>query len=235
MLDNAVWGYSPKVPSRSRRVTMKSKIMYGAIVLVGILFLQACKDVEAESTPEIPSFFYYECAMDAYRNGWYPENECVEEDQIPTKVMLEMFAEAERDYNIEQIEMFEYEQQQLAQQERERQLAEEQQRQREEAALLSKPDYDLEWFGDDAMGFWVEGWKIVALEDEVTVREISVNRGNCKVTLGVNTEVWPWKHTQLPSTIAYGKVVRFSVPNNCNVREIAVSTSRGSWVSTFTR
>lgn len=212
---------------------MKSKIMFGVIVLISAVFLQACKDSTAESAvDDIPLYAYYECALNTYRNGWAPENECLEENQKPTKAILEIFEEAERDYNIEQIEMFEY---QLAQQERERQLAEEQRRQREEAARLSQPDYDLEWFGDDAMGFWVEGWKIVALENEVTVREISVNRGNCKVTLGVDTEVWPWKHTQLPSTIAYGKVVRFSVPNNCNIREIAVTTSRGSWVSTFTR
>lgn len=216
---------------------MKSKTMFGVIVLISAVFLQACKDSAAESAvDDIPLYAYYECALNTYRNGWAPENECLEENQKPTKAILEIFEEAERDYNIEQIEMFEYQQQQqLAQQERERQLAEEQQRQREEVARLSQPDFALEWFEDYSSGTRAEGWRIVALADQVTVTGVIVNRGNCKATLGADVPLWFMTDAKYPVTLTYGNQARFRVPSNCNVREINVTTSRGSWVSTYTR
>lgn len=200
---------------------MKSKVMFGVIVLIGTMFLQGCKEEELVYEE------VFECALRSIGNGWAPENECVEEGKKPSKAALVIFEEAEQAHINAMMQMYEEE-------EEERRLAEEQRR-RQEAARNAEPDFALEWFEDYSQGILVEGWRIVALEDQVTVTGVIVNRGNCKATLGADVPLWFMTEAKYPVTLTYGNQARFRVPSNCNVREITVSTSRGSWVTTFTR
>lgn len=94
------------------------------------------------------------------------------------------------------------------------------------SACSSDPDFDLNvsMGADPIFGTPYEMILITAKDDEVELEEVVVNRGNCEV----NTK-------ELPVTLGYGEARRFGVrADECDVRAVEVTTSRGSWTEEFT-
>lgn len=72
---------------------------------------------------------------------------------------------------------------------------------------------------------------VTARDDIVTIKNIIVNRGNCRI----NNYKSPFstKETILPATLQYGQSVKVSFYNNCIAYEVKVETDKGSWRFTY--
>lgn len=69
---------------------------------------------------------------------------------------------------------------------------------------------------------------VTARDDSVTVKNIVVNRGNCRIA----NQKFPFttnKETILPATLRYGQSIEVSFYNNCVSSEVNVTTDKGGW------
>lgn len=73
---------------------------------------------------------------------------------------------------------------------------------------------------------------VTARDDGVMVKNIVVNRGNCRIT----NQKYLYssnKETILPATLRYGRSVEVSFYNNCVASEVDVTTGKGGWQYTY--
>lgn len=73
---------------------------------------------------------------------------------------------------------------------------------------------------------------VTSLDDSVKVKNIDVNRGNCRIDnkkfmSSVNNE------TILPITLRYGQSVKVNFYNECVASEVVVTTDKGAWRYTY--
>ncbi|MFZ4170260.1 hypothetical protein ACEV60_16550 [Enterobacter ludwigii] len=73
---------------------------------------------------------------------------------------------------------------------------------------------------------------VTARDDGVMVKNIVVNRGNCRIA----NQKYLYssnKETILPATLRYGQSVEVSFYNNCVASEVDVTTGKGGWQYTY--
>jgi len=73
---------------------------------------------------------------------------------------------------------------------------------------------------------------VTALDDNLTVKSIDVNRGNCRI----DNQKYVYssnKETILPVALRYGQVVSVNFYNNCVASEVVVTTDKGAWRYTY--
>lgn len=72
----------------------------------------------------------------------------------------------------------------------------------------------------------VERLEVVAMADSVEIRDVVVNRGNCKITERVANS--------FPANLTYGGKINVFVMADCpGVREVDITTNAGSWSFSF--
>lgn len=64
-----------------------------------------------------------------------------------------------------------------------------------------------------------------AIADEVTVEDVIVNRGNCKMTA--------YAKSRFPHTLLYGQKADAGFTAGCSVSEVEIVTNEGSWTFNF--
>jgi len=69
--------------------------------------------------------------------------------------------------------------------------------------------------------------KVSSLIDSVSIEDIIVNRGNCKVEGGKNST-----YKIIPKELKFGESVSVGV-TNCNVLQVDVVTNKGDWSETY--
>ncbi|WP_275378867.1 hypothetical protein [Xenorhabdus bovienii] len=72
---------------------------------------------------------------------------------------------------------------------------------------------------------------VTARDDSVTVKNINVNRGNCRIDNYKSP--FSTKETILPATLHYGQSVKVSFYNDCIASEVDVTTDKGAWRFTY--
>ncbi|MCB5302968.1 hypothetical protein [Yersinia bercovieri] len=74
--------------------------------------------------------------------------------------------------------------------------------------------------------------KVTAMVDEVEVKVISANRGNCKIE---NDRVTGIKNgqTRIPKTLKFGQSVTVSFSGPCSATQVDVDTDQGSWTQRY--
>jgi hypothetical protein len=65
--------------------------------------------------------------------------------------------------------------------------------------------------------------ELTSLADEITVTDLTINRGNCKFN----------PHEPLPHTLVYGASFKVDSPSCQNVLEVSIDTDQGSYDFTF--
>lgn len=73
---------------------------------------------------------------------------------------------------------------------------------------------------------------VTALDNNLTVKNIDVNRGNCRI----DNQKYLYssnKETILPVTLHYGQVVSVNFYNDCVASEVVVTTDKGAWRYTY--
>lgn len=72
--------------------------------------------------------------------------------------------------------------------------------------------------------------EVTALEDDLQINNIVVNRGNCVVKLGAFNQ----RPKHFPITLQYGQslIARTSM-RGCNLREVTAETNKGNWTWTW--
>lgn len=73
---------------------------------------------------------------------------------------------------------------------------------------------------------------VTARDDTVTVKNIDVNRGHCRI----DNQKYLYsskKDTILPATLQYGESVKVNFYNNCVASEVVVTTDKGAWRITY--
>lgn len=71
--------------------------------------------------------------------------------------------------------------------------------------------------------------KVRALEDNVTVEDLIVNRGNCKIE---NTDFLGGRPV-LPKKLKFGESVSVSFSGPCEASQVDVVTNKGRWTLTY--
>jgi hypothetical protein len=115
----------------------------------------------------------------------------------------------------------------------------------------------VRWNFDDLMD--VKRIEITVMVDQLTVTDVVVNKGNCRIATnfdgayelsihdmaktlgealtGKPAEELPRDHdpaSDFPLKGAYGDVIKVYVPESCNVLRIEMETDQGQWTSQFT-
>ena len=97
--------------------------------------------------------------------------------------------------------------------------------------LDSKPNVDIETRDkiNPLFGIPYVQVKARALDDNVTVEDIIVNRGNCKIE---NVEFMS-KKPILPKTLKFGESVSVSFSGPCQASQVDVVTNKGRWSQSY--
>ena len=94
------------------------------------------------------------------------------------------------------------------------------------SACSSDPDFEVTISAERnpfSGGLW-ENITITAIEDQVELSDVVINRGDCK-----------YSRKKLPAHLTYGESLTISVSaTRCDVRELQVTTASGSWTQEFT-
>lgn len=67
--------------------------------------------------------------------------------------------------------------------------------------------------------------KITAIADKAEIKDIVVNRGNCRV----DKKYAITGRSMLPKTLNYGESITFFVLSSCSVLQVDVITDQGNW------
>lgn len=78
---------------------------------------------------------------------------------------------------------------------------------------------------DPIFGISVNFLEITAISDQVTIEGAEINRGNCKIT--------PTSQKDLPAKLKFGQKLNIILMAGCDIREVSMNTSSGSWEYTF--
>lgn len=97
--------------------------------------------------------------------------------------------------------------------------------------LSSEPDVEIETRDKVNPVFHVHYVKVKvrAIEDEVTVKDIIVNRGNCQIE---NINAFNGQ-PMLPKTLKFGESVDVAFSAPCEASQVDVVTNKGSWSETY--
>lgn len=74
---------------------------------------------------------------------------------------------------------------------------------------------------------------IQSLTDKITLNDVVVNRGNCRIRKMPAVYMGSKPVPLVPSILVYGKEVAIRIDGPCNVAEINVITDQGSWVMKY--
>lgn len=97
--------------------------------------------------------------------------------------------------------------------------------------LDSTPNVDLETQNkvNPVFGISYVLVKVKALEDNVTVEDLIVNRGNCKIE---NTDFLSSRPI-LPKKLKFGESVSVSFSGPCEASQVDVVTNKGRWTLSY--
>ncbi|MCE7525428.1 DUF6694 family lipoprotein [Alloalcanivorax xenomutans] len=73
---------------------------------------------------------------------------------------------------------------------------------------------------------------ILSLVDELEIKELTVNRGNCRIYRVMEGPGGSLRHP-LPKKIKYGETLKIQVDHQCNIIEAQIVTDHGSGTYTF--
>lgn len=95
----------------------------------------------------------------------------------------------------------------------------------------SKPAVEIETFNKVNPLFNVKyvQVKIKSIVDEVVIKDVTVNRGNCKIE---NRNVLSGKPI-FPAKLKFGESVSVSFTAPCEATEVSVDTSDGGWTVSY--
>jgi len=95
----------------------------------------------------------------------------------------------------------------------------------------SEPNIDIETYDkvNQIFGIKYVEVKVKAISDEVTVEDVIVNRGNCKIE---NKNILTGKSI-LPKKLKFGDSVSVSFSGPCEAAQVDVVTSDGSWTVSY--
>lgn len=95
----------------------------------------------------------------------------------------------------------------------------------------SEPNVDIETYDkvNQLFGINYVEVKVKAISDEVTVEDIIVNRGNCKIE---NKNIFNGKPI-LPKQLKFGESVSVSFSGPCEAAQVDVVTNNGSWTVSY--
>ncbi|MEI9746074.1 hypothetical protein [Enterobacter ludwigii] len=96
-------------------------------------------------------------------------------------------------------------------------------------AVQPQPDIKVETFNRvHPAGTRYATVVVTARDDGVTVKNIVVNRGNCRI----DNQKYLYssnKETILPAALHYGQSVKVNFYKECVASEVVVTTSKGAW------
>ena len=97
-------------------------------------------------------------------------------------------------------------------------------------ATAAAPPVTVEWQQMDQNSIWL---KVIGTSDQVTVTNVTANRGNCKVALAT-FEGWK-EPSEVPKIIGFGEEVIYTmtVVGCPNLMEVQVDTDAGPWIFNF--
>ncbi len=78
---------------------------------------------------------------------------------------------------------------------------------------------------DPIFGITVNYLEVTALSDQVAIEGAEINRGNCTIT--------PTSLKGMPAELKFGEKFNIILMAGCDIREVSISTSNGSWDYTF--
>lgn len=95
----------------------------------------------------------------------------------------------------------------------------------------SEPNVDIETYDkvNQIFGIKYVEVKVKAISDEVTVEDVIVNRGNCKIE---NKNFFNGKPI-LPKQLKFGESVSVSFSGPCEAAQVDVVTNDGSWTVSY--
>lgn len=95
----------------------------------------------------------------------------------------------------------------------------------------SKPNVDIKTYDkvNPVFGIKYVLVKVTATDDSVTVKNIVVNRGNCKIE---NKDFDDGKPI-LPKQLKFGQSVSVSFSGPCEAAQVDVVTNNGSWTMSY--
>lgn len=67
--------------------------------------------------------------------------------------------------------------------------------------------------------------KVISVSDKVTIKDITINKGNCNLLNSKHKE-------RMPAQIAFGQSFELAF-ENCDVIEVGVSTDKGDWYFSY--
>ena len=65
--------------------------------------------------------------------------------------------------------------------------------------------------------------------DEIEIKDIVVNRGNCKI----NKMGWISREFALPTTLQYGNMYSATFVSPCSASQVDVETDQGTWTANY--
>lgn len=95
----------------------------------------------------------------------------------------------------------------------------------------SEPNVDIETYDkvNQIFGIKYVEVKVKAISDEVTIDDVIVNRGNCKIE---NKNIFNGE-TILPKQLKFGESVSVSFSGPCEASQVDVVTNDGSWTVSY--